>query len=43
MRRFAVVERIAAERGMDLTRMTAPALEALWQEAKRLVDGDTTK
>jgi MazG family protein len=43
MRRFAVVERIAAERGMDLTKMTAAALEALWQEAKRSVDGGATK
>jgi MazG family protein len=34
IRRFAVVERIASERRLELTRMTAAELEALWQEAK---------
>jgi MazG family protein len=34
--RFKGVEQIASARGLDLTNMTAPELESLWQEAKRL-------
>jgi len=33
-RRFALVERLAAERGIDLRQADIDALEALWQEAK---------
>ncbi|HJT45116.1 MAG TPA: nucleoside triphosphate pyrophosphohydrolase [Chthoniobacterales bacterium] len=36
IRRFAAVEHIALARGLDLTKMSAAELEALWQEAKRL-------
>jgi uncharacterized protein YabN with tetrapyrrole methylase and pyrophosphatase domain len=35
--RFKSVERIAAARGLDLTRMTVYELELLWQEAKRAI------
>jgi MazG family protein len=34
--RFAAVERLAAARGTDLKSLTAAAVEALWQEAKRV-------
>jgi len=34
-RRFAKVEQIAGERGLDLSQMTSAELESLWQEAKR--------
>jgi len=33
--RFEAVERLAASRNLDLKRMSASELEALWQEAKR--------
>ncbi len=35
--RYQQVERLAAERGLDMTQMDINALETLWQEAKRLV------
>ena len=34
--RFAQVERLAAERGMELAKAGLPALDQLWEEAKRL-------
>jgi tetrapyrrole methylase family protein/MazG family protein len=34
-RRFAGVERIAAERGVDLKKLTLDELDELWQQAKR--------
>jgi MazG family protein len=43
MRRFATVEQIAAERGLDMTRMTAVDLESLWQEAKQREKTDKGK
>jgi ATP diphosphatase len=43
IRRFEGVERIASARGLDLTKMTATELEALWQEAKRLDQADEIK
>jgi MazG family protein len=33
--RFQAVERIATARGLDLTRLSPAAIDALWQEAKR--------
>jgi tetrapyrrole methylase family protein / MazG family protein len=33
--RFGAVERLAADRGLDLKSMTPTAIEALWQEAKK--------
>jgi tetrapyrrole methylase family protein/MazG family protein len=33
--RFSVVERLAADRGLDLKSLRPTAIEALWQEAKR--------
>jgi MazG family protein len=36
--RFALVERLAAERGIDLRQADMTALEALWQEAKDRLD-----
>jgi tetrapyrrole methylase family protein/MazG family protein len=38
IRRFKAVERMAAERRLDLTRMNANELELLWQEAKRAIE-----
>ncbi len=35
IRRFEVVERLAAERGMDMAASTLEELDALWSEAKR--------
>jgi len=35
-RRFKLVERIAAERELDLTQLNPQAIEAIWQEAKRV-------
>ncbi len=43
IRRFAIVERIASERGFDLTRMTSAELETLWQQAKRVDDAGGMK
>src|SRR6185436_7394387 len=37
--RFRTMERIAAERGVELSSMDAAALDALWEEAKRLPEG----
>ncbi len=39
--RFKAVEEIAAGRGLTLSKLDVPALEALWQEAKRLRNGGT--
>lgn len=39
IRRFAVVERLAAERGRDLAASTLEQLDALWDEAKRELPG----
>jgi ATP diphosphatase len=33
-RRFRAVERLARQRGLDMTALTIDELEALWQEAK---------
>ena len=41
--RFERVERIASERGLDLTKMTAAEVESLWQEAKRLDQSAASK
>jgi tetrapyrrole methylase family protein/MazG family protein len=35
IRRFATLEEIAAERGLEIARMTAVDLESLWQETKQ--------
>ena len=40
IRRFAVVERLASERGMDLAALSLDQLDALWDEAKRELAGD---
>ncbi|MGA2411873.1 MAG: nucleoside triphosphate pyrophosphohydrolase [Candidatus Binataceae bacterium] len=34
--RFKIVERLTAERGLDLKQLSSSAIEALWQEAKRI-------
>ncbi len=34
--RFQTMERLAAERGAELSSMDAAALDALWEESKRL-------
>jgi MazG family protein len=36
-RRFAIVERLASERALDMTKLSEAAIDALWQEAKRLL------
>lgn len=40
IRRFAVVERLASEREMDLAALSLDQLDALWDEAKRELAGD---
>lgn len=37
--RFRVVERLAGERGIDLVASDAATVDAMWEEAKRAVDG----
>jgi tetrapyrrole methylase family protein/MazG family protein len=37
--RFRIVERLVAERGLDLKELNSVALQALWQEAKRHTPG----
>jgi MazG family protein len=38
--RFANLERVAADRGLDLKAMSPDQVESLWQEAKKLVSHD---
>jgi uncharacterized protein YabN with tetrapyrrole methylase and pyrophosphatase domain len=38
--RFSIVERLAGERLLDLKTLKPAAIEALWQEAKRIADPD---
>jgi MazG family protein len=40
--RFRLVERLAAERGLDLKQLTAGAIQGLWDEAKRATLQATT-
>ena len=35
IRRFGHIEQVAAERGIDIYKMTLAEMEDLWQEAKR--------
>jgi ATP diphosphatase len=41
--RFRTMERLAGERGVELSTMDAAALDALWEEAKRLSEVPTEK
>ncbi|MBN2494166.1 MAG: nucleoside triphosphate pyrophosphohydrolase [Deltaproteobacteria bacterium] len=41
--RFAALERLAEERGLQLDQADADALEALWQQAKRSLAGDESR
>jgi MazG family protein len=41
--RFRTVERIAAARGLELAKLDAQQLDALWQEAKRQLDNDARR